>query len=386
MSSLQRLETPDEVIGRVLRRVEVSKMARKLQDRLALANYKAMNGMDNLSFNILEQQLGDHLQKKKKRQGSSVASSSDSSSSSVSENHYVSRHLDSPPLSAPTFSSDIYGPDTVSGSRKRTRFAPAFVESSPTPSKRTLRRTQTMGPPSTTPFDTRATAWKSTPQLLDSSPLQPGLQPEYRTSHGPNISFVSRSSTIPDSPTFSPQSDDDDLPTHSFHQQHKLHGSPPRTPPPTRSRAIRNRKLNTAGQEGADLLLYLATSPSPANPGMKPPRSTAAQFPPSTPPSSHAALPSTMMATPGGTNIFSGYSTPGQQFNFSDFVNVTPSPAQGAFGGSRTPAITKTPLAAREARRRLNYDGMVPPGGDSPRVTTEKGRGLGMELGGELIS
>lgn len=85
-----------------------------------------------------------------------------------------------------------------------------------------------------------------------------------------------------------------------------------------------------------------------------------------------------------------GFNTPGQQFNFADFVNITPSPAQGAFG-SRTPGPPKTPLAAKEARRRLNFDSLAPPGG-SPTIgtvarnSTGKEAGLGMELGGELVS
>lgn len=89
-----------------------------------------------------------------------------------------------------------------------------------------------------------------------------------------------------------------------------------------------------------------------------------------------------------------GFNTPGQNFNFADFVNVTPSPAQGAFGGSRTPGLApKTPLAAREARRRLNFDNLVPPspggGGSSNMSNVGRGSastGLGMELGGELVS
>lgn len=93
-----------------------------------------------------------------------------------------------------------------------------------------------------------------------------------------------------------------------------------------------------------------------------------------------------MMSTPGGGD----FNTPGQQFNFADFVNITPSPAQGAFG-SRTPGLTKTPLAAKETRRRLNFDSLAPPGG-SPVISSgvhgsiTKEAGLGMELGGELVS
>lgn len=93
-----------------------------------------------------------------------------------------------------------------------------------------------------------------------------------------------------------------------------------------------------------------------------------------------------MMSTPG----MAGFNTPGQQFNFADFVNITPSPAQGAFGN--TPIIAKTPLAAKEARRRLNLDTLVPPGLGSPNVSNigrgsrNTDSGLGMELGGELSS
>lgn len=131
--------------------------------------------------------------------------------------------------------------------------------------------------------------------------------------------------------------------------------------------------------------MYLATSPSPANANGKP-RILA----PSTPPSHTHGLPSSMMTTPGGSGFMAGFSTPGQNFNFADFVNVTPSPAQGAFG-SRTPGPSKTPLAAREARRRLNLETLVAPTG-SPnlsnigRGSAPKETGLGMELGGELVS
>ena len=53
--------------------------------------------------------------------------------------------------------------------------------------------------------------------------------------------------------------------------------------------------------------------------------------------------------------------------------------------------MAKTPLNARDAtRRRLNFDALVPPTsgpGESPRIG-DGGRlsGLGMELGGELVS
>ncbi len=359
-------------------------MARKLQDRLALANYKAQHGLDNLSFNLVEAHLENSI--KRKRPGSSTGASSDTSSTSSGVQLFSSA-LASSPTTAPIFSDDINGPGSSQGYRKRKLYQPAFVHPSATSGSRKRSRAHSMAPPF---IETSRTSWKTTHHLPESSPIH-----HHHAHFGPNISFASETSTIPDSPTFGGHvSDDDeahDLPSHSFssHAHPKFTSSPPRTPPPTRNRALRNRKSTmnaTAGEEGADLLLYLATSPSPANPTQKP-----RIFAPSTPPSNQHALPSSMMTTPGGGGSYmAGFNTPGQQFNFADFVNITPSPAQGAFG-SRTPGLPKTPLAAKEARRRLNFDSLVPPGGspnvsNAVRAVMSKETGLGMELGGELVS
>ncbi|KAI9709438.1 MAG: hypothetical protein M1828_002419 [Chrysothrix sp. TS-e1954] len=112
-------------------------------------------------------------------------------------------------------------------------------------------------------------------------------------------------------------------------------------------------------------------------------------LPPSTPPAKHTPLPSSMMSTPGGqTNSGFGLSTPGTaNFNFADYVNVTPSPAQGPW--SKTPATVKTPNASK---RRSIFETIMPPPGDSPNIGTfgrsprGKVNSLGMELGGELVS
>ena len=355
-------------------------MARKLQDRLALASYKTKHGMDTMSFSLVEAHVDSRL--KRKRHGSVIDGASDTSSS-TSDRQFFSGGLESSPMTAPIYSDDIYGSENVIGIRKKARFDTTMFDTSSNAKTRTQRdRAHSMAPPL---FEPSRRSWKSMHQLAESSPIQSRLHPDFRTAHGPNISFVSEVSTIPDSPGFGPVSEDDDqdLPAHSFHLNNsKARASPPRTPPPTRARSVRQKKGNGTGEEGADLLLYLATSPSPANPSTKP-----QIYAPSTPPSNNAALPSSMMSTPGGTNLFTGFNTPGQQFNFSDFVNVTPSPAQGAFG-VRTPGPPKTPLAAREARRRLNFDALMPPGG-SPIVSNvgrgSSGTGLGMELGGELV-
>lgn len=124
--------------------------------------------------------------------------------------------------------------------------------------------------------------------------------------------------------------------SHSLNTYHRIRptqSSPPRTPPYRPS--IRTMTPHT-GEEGVDLLIYLATSPSHA--------SLSTRFPPPNTP---------------------------QNFDFSDFVNITPSPAQVAWS-SRTPGTTP-------ARKRLTYDQS-----SSPTSTLKIEPGSSMELGEEL--
>ena len=353
-------------------------MARKLHDRLALASYKARNDLENMSFTLVEAHLANSS---KRRPSPSTATSSDTSSS-TSEPRLFSTNLASSPTTAPLFSDDTYHSGISKHRSKR-----AQLESFPMPigapqNLRKRARTQSMAPP----LELSRSSWKAVNGLPESSPgYYRRKSSHFSTSHGPNLSFVSETPSIPESPTFR-EIDHCDRSRHSFSaNSSKFHSSPPRTPPPSRSRITQNRMSNAAGEEGADLLMYLATSPSPAHPGAK-----ARIHAPSTPPSHTQALPSSMMSTPGGGGFMAGFNTPGQNFNFADFVNITPSPAQGAFG-SRTPGPTKTPLAAKEARRRLNIESLLPPGAspnlsNSGRLPAGKEAGLGMELGGELVS
>ena len=341
-------------------------MARRLQDRLALATYKTQHGQEKLSFNDVEA----HLEKtiRRKRPSSSVGTSSASSSVS-SEHPLFSSGFASSPLTTPLSSDDVSSSGVKASFRGNTYYSTAIGLGS-RENKRI--RSQSMAPPM---FESSRTTWKSSHKLPESSPVQQHRNANLSSSTGPTLSFASEASMIPNSPPFGHISDEEenDLPIHSFSVDPAYHGSPPRTPPPTRSRDVRRK---VGGEEGADLLLYLATSPSPANPDIR----SSQIFPPSTPPSKSQALPSSMMNTSG----MIGFNTPGQNFNFADFVNVTPSPAQGAFG-------SRTPLAARESRRRLTFDALVPLNGsptlnNSGHGSVNKDSGLGMELGGELVS
>lgn len=372
-------------------------MTRTLQNRLALANVKIKHGWQDLSLDNLEPRVDMEL--KRKRPGSSNETMSDASS--VSERFYQSGVLDSSPLAAPIFSDDVKRSGSRSGSShsqgKRPRYAQSFNKYPGTSNHtRTKVRTST----------TSATSWKNSFQLPESSPVYHSRHARFGRSHNHSLSFVSEASTVPDDPR-SPllsEDDDEDLPITSFQLNNShVRSSPPRaprTPPPAVARSARLRQNGfTAvgaareghkGDEDANLLMYLATSPSPAHRGSSKPRIIA----PSTPPPKSTPLPSSMMSTPGGGGApFPGFGlqTPSANLNFAEFLNMSPSPAQVGGPWNRTPATARTPAAAREARRRLNFDTLLPPTSDSPRIGVDRARigkveGLGMELGGELVS
>ena len=357
-------------------------MVRTLQDRLALASYKTQNGLDNLGLHLVEAHLERRL--KRKRLGSSMDTSSDSSST-ASDQPFFSGPMTSTPHTAPMFSDDLQSSTGGRAVIRRSSYKSSSTRPETSSANRKRNRPHSMAPPFA---DAARRSWKSAHNLPESSP---GLHqdPQFPIAHAANLSFASEASTIPHTPPFGPDSSDkgrgyleDSFDLDSSH----FRSSPPCTPPPTRTRRSRSRKRNAAGEEGAELLMHLATSPSPANQGMR-----SNLHPPSTPPSDPHALPSSMMPMSGTSGFLGGFSTPGQNFAWADFINVTPSPAQGAFGNRTPGGLPKTPLAAKEARRRLNLDTLAASGG-SPNIgslarsSTTKNTGLGMELGGELVS
>ncbi|GAW17845.1 hypothetical protein ANO14919_073120 [Xylariales sp. No.14919] len=343
---------PDAVADKVLKRVEVSKIARRLQGRLALAQFKTKHGWEDLTLDTIEPKIEE--ERRRRICDGDVLSDS---SSSTSELPYPTRTLMSSPLKAPLFSDAITSSSGSSGHRKRT-YTASFDMTMSSPTKR-FRASPTLH--KSFHNSNHHSSWRKQHQLIQSSPIKPRRQ-HFTTSNGPDVSFFQgtrRPSVDLTSPNFAAPMDEEDdlLPVHSFQVDQS---SPPRTPP-MRSRNGNGRRGRDAkgaangksGEEGADLLMYLATSPSPAMP-----TSRTLMEPPSTPPPrKDLALPSSMMTTPGGGNLFP--TTPGQTFDFSDFVNITPSPAQKpwktplAFPTVKTPTA-KTPLAL--ARRRLTFD------------------------------
>ncbi|KXS94011.1 hypothetical protein AC579_10237 [Pseudocercospora musae] len=376
MPAATSMERPEDVASKVMRRVQVSKMTRALQDRLALANVKIQNGWQDLSLDAIEPQIDERP--RRKRPASSNDTMSDTASTASSRLH-SSVGLASSPITEPIFSDDLprsgrsYRNKRIKGSDVR-----PFAASGAATGRRTRGAAN------------RQATWKKREGLPESSPIKQTKHARFPSGQPSHLSFISEgASTIadddPPSPEFS-EEDDADLPITSFsiNASTRITSSPPKTPsPPKHMKGIHqvswSRTPKTGGDDGADLLMYLATSPSPA---VHASRAKTVIQAPSTPPHKSTPLPSSHM-TPGTSgNGFLGFgpTTPGTAFNFADFVNVTPSPAQGPW--NRTPVAGRTPGAS--ARRRLDFNNPMPPT-TSPTMTRHRNNdGLGMELGGEL--
>lgn len=333
-------------------------MARRLQNRLALAQFKTKHGWEDLTLDTLEPKFEEEIRRKRLSEGDVLSDSS----SSASDLPYPTRMLMSSPLKAPLFSDAIGSSNGSTGHRKRTYMA-SFDHALSSPSKRFRP-----SPTAHRSFTISHATWKDHHQLAQSSPIKPRRQQHFTTSTGPDVSFFASSRQAGHAqnlPNYVARSDDDDgdddddlLPAHSFRASHSR-TSPPSTPPMRGRSSLARRnnkdKQSTAAtgtksaEEGVDLLLYLAASPSPANN----PQTKTRMEPPSTPPPRNKlALPSSMMTTPGGGNPF--LNTPGLGFDFSDFVHMTPSPAQKPWKTPATMNGGKTPLSL--ARRRLTFD------------------------------
>ncbi|KAL4786198.1 hypothetical protein BJX76DRAFT_346472 [Aspergillus varians] len=346
------LSNPEKTI----RKIDIAQVSLNLQDRLGLAKVKYQNGR------LPSRQNGGLL---------ISLGSSDKPSDSSSD---VSNSRCETPLTSPLRASS-YSKELPRSSRNRhaATFNSRVMQPMLSASRKRLRSDSVADRPAKVP----RVSWKSSYQLPESSP---GFR-RHTTRHN-NLPLITETAPISElsSPGYHAQSDDDndpDLPVHSFQVSSIVGSSPPRTPPPKHASLSRDNR-NLRHEDGADLLLYLANSPTPARIANKP---QPQEFPPSTPPSQHAVLPS-LTPTPGG-GVFPNFGTPTQQFNFADFVNVTPSPAQPAWGGRTPGALGRTPLTSKDVRRRSNLDNLLPPGMGSPKIR-EKGPSAVLQLGGEL--
>ncbi|KAI9367128.1 hypothetical protein BJX61DRAFT_538311 [Aspergillus egyptiacus] len=341
------LSNPEKTI----RKIDIAQVSLNLQDRLGLAKVKYQHGrLPSRRDGGLHISLGCNP----------------SDSSSDASNSRCETPLTSP-LRTSTYSKEL---PRSSRNRHAATFNSRVMQPMLSASRKRLRSDSVADRPA----KVSRGSWKSSYQLPESSP---GFRRHTRR----NLPLITETAPIPElsSPGYHAQSDDEndlDLPVHSFQVSSVVGSSPPRTPPPKHASLSRNDR-NLRHEDGADLLLYLANSPTPARIANK---AQSQQFPPSTPPSQHAVLPS-MTPTPGG-GMFPNFSTPNQQFNFADFVNVTPSPAQPAWGGRTPGALGRTPLASKDGRKRSNFDNLLPPG-DSPKLSQKRSNAV-LQLGGEL--
>ncbi|EFW20295.1 conserved hypothetical protein [Coccidioides posadasii str. Silveira] len=349
------MSSPTTSARKAVHKLDIEKVSLNLQDRLGLAKVK-YEQMYCLSTDPLD--------------GSEGLSANGKRSSSTFSNGY--RRFETPAASTPV-TSPILTKDLPRSARSKhaAMFDLRSMEAMTNGSRKRRRCNSITQEPTKLPRfagDHRSAIPPSSPTI--------GRQRPAVLVH--TASFVSQSDTIPDDSLLSPEKIsehdiDPELPTSAS----LISSSPPRTPSPRHNRLPINNRNN---QDGADLLMYLANSPTPMNLGEK---GRVPDFLPSTPPAQHTYLPS-LLSTPGG-GFGANFSTPGQPFNFADFVNVTPSPAQRRWG-SRTPqVIPKTPTTTKEVRKRLNFDALPPPTGASPASeSAERKVKLALQLGEEL--
>ncbi|RVX67104.1 hypothetical protein B0A52_08347 [Exophiala mesophila] len=346
-----------QVAEKVMRRVEIAKVARNLQDCLAFASFKAQHGWQDRTLSSIEPEFADKLKRKRPSHDDHRSDGTLDSDDDFVPTSSIATNRFSKPTNA-TFKVPEH-PSFLS--RKRIRSSSINLERS-----------------------SLTTSWKQDHHLAQSSPMLSRTQSYQGGGNFRRDVLDLPHSSHDDSPMFDVTSDDDDadLPVPSFSHEPSssiLSSSPPRTPPP-----VRRMHNDRAKKAGADALIFLANSPS-RSPAGHSSRPYLSREPPSTPPSQHSHLPSSVMNTPGlNLGLFNGaLQTPGQNFNLADFCNVTPSPAQAHWGG-RTPNLAKTPN--RFARRSLNFDNMQP-GNGSPTMSRKNptSHGLALQLGDELI-
>ncbi|DAA78232.1 TPA_exp: Uncharacterized protein A8136_4208 [Trichophyton benhamiae CBS 112371] len=448
------ITSPSASAKKAIHKIDIAQVSLNLQDRLGLAKvrYERLHGLRRDSDSDadsrpqsqqLQQQQQQHLYGQ--HNGFPSETGSDCSSSDSADARYstpfTSSPVRSPMLSrelprsarsrhAATFDIKTMQCMTSGGSsRKRRRCDPAIAlaAAAATAGERgdSGRRRQTVPKMPRLSFNGGSSA-SAAPH---SSPLV--RRQHQRRTYQAMPSFVSETDTIPD-----PDIDSTDIDPQLSSRRHHLHHlhhhhheeeedhqqqQQPCTPPPRRSRFTHADDDAAASGSGADLLLYLANSPTPATINGKPATTTTTtttttaagaasgnDFLPSTPPTQHAA-PYQLLSTP----------TPSQPFNFADFVNVTPSPAQRGWS-SRTPLTTtaataaattnnttasasggavsrtpRTPRTTKDVRKRLNFDALAPPSpvrGSIKRhnASTHAGpasssaAGLALQLGEEL--
>ncbi|RKF65602.1 putative cytochrome p450 52a12 [Erysiphe neolycopersici] len=359
---------PEFIVNAVLKRVEVGKISRTLQTRLAFAQFKVEHGLEDLPFDTIEprmqelQDANDHLS------GSSCSSRSSNSSSSSSSSDILS-------------SGSSYGESGYSYENHRRCFVEALGKGSADFSDQLQLMNVIRGSSSHRKRHCNHnyedcnyrvySCWKrhcSSPLISHIVPPAQGCSqamssPAIMSHKHANIIITTDSGPrqlLPPPPLFVADScrknyihkpckaeiemenNDELLPPHpsDFKSSPPLppfSPSPPCTPLPRKCNdnlsCHRYQNVEKRGKESGNevqsLLNHLSVSPLFRK------ASAPIQYPPSTPPHGAAILPSSVVSTTRQTcDMLSSDTdphTPLQAFDFSDFVNITPSPSRSSW-------------------------------------------------------
>ncbi|KAH7111383.1 hypothetical protein EDB81DRAFT_671498 [Dactylonectria macrodidyma] len=265
MTSLRK--KPDDIVDGILKRAELSKLARRLQSLLALARFKTKHGLEGLTLDTIEPNFEEEIRQKRLAEGDTLSDSA----FSVSGLPY-SDTLMSLPLKPDLFSNAVGSHNKGTSHRKRTYFT-SFENNPSSPSKRFRLSPTTHNSVGYHSF------WKDSQGRAQPSPIKPCRQQNFTpVNQDSSFQLCLLNSGLTPLNLAAPSDDDDFLTVHSF---------------------------NAANM-----------------------RSSPLTRPPSTPPQKNSKLDLlSSMVTPGDGNLFP--TTPDQGFDFADFVNVTPpSPAQ----------------------------------------------------------
>ncbi|KAK9479863.1 hypothetical protein V1514DRAFT_238398 [Lipomyces japonicus] len=386
----KRMEAVEKV---VLQRAKISRITRQLKNRLALASYKTKRGWENLDLDSIEPKIAEEVARRRSSSHSgdslgpfsSPIKESSSSANGLLPPPFPNGHFNSSSKKQQSGSSRPLSSSTSLSARKRartlshdTRLRASDISSSYSTWEPANQHNDEDRHLSNTLHDRSHSVYSPiNMRLSQSSPVYPGVSHQTYPSvysQGLAPSFSPPLQRLPNgSPSKQRQTKTGPKSQLKQHRKNRSsvasaksavsttstisisevnHSSPPRTPP----RRIEpfSSGISKTGEEGADLLMFLATSPSPAqrssfNSTPIHHQTSISSYPPSsiiaqTPPMHERTSSNFSFGTP-----LLAPQTPSQGFNFSDYVNIfTPSPAQGQWQ-NRTPIITPS-------RRRLNFD------------------------------
>ena len=277
---------------RILKRAEIGKITRVLKDRLGIAQHKIERSWQNLSFNVVGNKIAREAEDVARQNASNDGASSGLSGSSSG--------FDTRPRSNGLASAGSRDDFLVPDLPNRTRAGDAIRQ----PQGQHSRASQTMPNGGSRPGN-GVSAQRISPLKRSREEAIDGDTPEAGSSplkyHASGTSLNSYGGPPSSRPLFT-----------NAHGRAITPPLAPSTPPPGVQSARRSQANFKDSEEGADLLLFLATSPSPA----RPKRTSTRALEYSSPPPMRG---SSAVNTPVGAG-----------FNLSEFLNFTPSPAQAA--------------------------------------------------------